>query len=1108
MLNDKAKKVLIQRILEQQPHLSSSVVLENSNFTIQELQEIAKGNFAGYLRDMLEVTASEQLEKVEGVVLHDPLGEEEKIKKIKIAETSREAVKQLQRDLGITDYDPMFSNYADQEAQNKNSLLAPKALEVVSMHEDELTVRWTVPASPGFDAAEYMQSITHYQFMIDGIAQQQVPLQVNKRQKRVFQARIKLGLGSHRLKLRVMSDLKEKRWTEWSTEMMVEGPDEKQNRQKKLTDYLKHRDEEEGAKVEELFQSVRKKNESFGKLAAEEKRSGPSKSADKAVKELMRSPFVLLRNSQTTLGRNEAPLQTSIELKLGENYIVLDPDSPSTSSVLVHAYLKRLLLKNLSPDVIRVRNGLSWDVKELRKDKLLALEEGDEVEMVGRRVSYTVAKQASNVLTEVKRKSKLPREIKSFKHETTEIALTVKHPLQQFVSKSIVGRAHQMRFLKVELAEVLQISSDLIEVTSFDPSPPPAAHTIITVSILTSEEQQGDSNRHGMGAMHPKAIVAELARQIVDEDSALHRVMTSAMRCAQVLTLPAEFAAGRRDLRQAQESGGGSEGTASTLSDPESEESVHEQEELSQQGGGRGEEGRTNMLLQEDKKASPVSGLMSKDHPLKTVEGRLATFYAWQGKGRAADPLALARQGFYHIPDPDNFDVVRCAFCRMELANLNSLLVDVAKLHAKGSPSCVMVRKLDKKDGEEETRAEEENEGVALISSRALSPAQGAAQEKHEETGESSSYMTHDTQTADRTSDSPSHTSTPQTAELVVGSKVQTRKGEGAAPLLGRKRGGGEGTRKIAFADMEATSFRSSPAGGDEQRGMRYRRGNLSPDGSEGSSGSSRRRGRARRDPSKRRAEGVGQEASWEDMQANIFQKDMSVKSLRSIPSHNIFQRSLEWLDDQYGTISASVGVRATADFRQLEGPQLPPSSMQEFVPLEQHPKVSLAAGGTGNIKSWEYHPPKGRYAFACRSIHTFHEILTALWLHAVLHLKLKIVVAGDRSETAAAKSGRPPLKCHFVVIIVLEQQTTSALTVRAISHTVANLILTKPFDPTCKESKLVQFLVVEEVIYRPPGSQASAPSSPTILQRSLTVCPDLKHLHPCLRHSCPDKGL
>ena len=489
------------------------------------------------------------------------MGEEEKLKKIKIAETSREAVKQLQRDLGITDFDPMFSNFSEHDGQDrKKALLAPKALEIMSMHEDAMVLRWTVPASPGFDAGEYIQSITHYQFLIDGISQQQVQLQVNKRQKKIFQAKIKLGKGSHRLQLRVMSDLKEKRWTEWSAEMMVEGPDEKQKRQKSLSDYLKRRDEEEGAKVEDMFESMRKKNESLGAMAMEEKRKGPSRSADKAVKELMRSPFVLLPKLHKTEATVEEATPQSIELKLGENYIALDPESPS-SSVVLHAYLKRLLLKNLSPDIIKVRHALTWDVTDLYKDKILALNDGDEVEFAGRRIGYTVARQASAMSKDLKRKSKLPREIKSFTRDTTELALTVKQPFQQFVSKSLVGRAHQMRLIKLELAEVLQVSNELIEVTSFDPSPSSSSNTIVTISILTYEEQLGDSNEQEKAAMHPKTVVAEIARQIANEDSALRMVRTADLVTElSDLTLLAEHFAGGCHCRQAQVREGSSTG--------------------------------------------------------------------------------------------------------------------------------------------------------------------------------------------------------------------------------------------------------------------------------------------------------------------------------------------------------------------------------------------------------------------------------------------------------------------------------------------------------------------------------------------------------------------
>lgn len=68
-------------------------------------------------------------------------------------------------------------------------------------------------------------------------------------------------------------------------------------------------------------------------------------------------------------------------------------------------------------------------------------------------------------------------------------------------------------------------------------------------------------------------------------------------------------------------------------------------------------------------------------HPLRCIEGRLATFVNWsQGTGivnkkknhqpssMALSPLALARAGFYQIMDPEHECMVRCAYCRLEIA--------------------------------------------------------------------------------------------------------------------------------------------------------------------------------------------------------------------------------------------------------------------------------------------------------------------------------------------------------------------------------------------------------------------------------------------------------
>ena len=68
-------------------------------------------------------------------------------------------------------------------------------------------------------------------------------------------------------------------------------------------------------------------------------------------------------------------------------------------------------------------------------------------------------------------------------------------------------------------------------------------------------------------------------------------------------------------------------------------------------------------------------------HPLRCIEGRLATFVHWshgtgienkkkshQPQSMALSPLALARAGFYHIMDPEHERMVRCAYCRLEIA--------------------------------------------------------------------------------------------------------------------------------------------------------------------------------------------------------------------------------------------------------------------------------------------------------------------------------------------------------------------------------------------------------------------------------------------------------
>ena len=92
-------------------------------------------------------------------------------------------------------------------------------------------------------------------------------------------------------------------------------------------------------------------------------------------------------------------------------------------------------------------------------------------------------------------------------------------------------------------------------------------------------------------------------------------------------------------------------------------------------------------------------------HPLRTVEGRLATLLGWQtraltngdssgrdrkGPAQSISPLMLARAGFYRIEDPEHFHTLRCAYCRLEISGTNAHVFPLV-LHKRSSPNCPMV---------------------------------------------------------------------------------------------------------------------------------------------------------------------------------------------------------------------------------------------------------------------------------------------------------------------------------------------------------------------------------------------------------------------------------
>jgi hypothetical protein len=76
-------------------------------------------------------------------------------------------------------------------------------------------------------------------------------------------------------------------------------------------------------------------------------------------------------------------------------------------------------------------------------------------------------------------------------------------------------------------------------------------------------------------------------------------------------------------------------------------------------------------------------------------------------RSQAISPLVLAKAGFYRIEDPEYFHTVRCAYCRIEMANLQPDHPSPVITHKKRSPTCPMV-----------IGTAEERDGISFIMKR------------------------------------------------------------------------------------------------------------------------------------------------------------------------------------------------------------------------------------------------------------------------------------------------------------------------------------------------------------------------------------------------------
>ena len=202
-----------------------------------------------------------------------------------------------------------------------------------------------------------------------------------------------------------------------------------------------------------------------------------------------------------------------------------------------------------------------------------------------------------------------------------------------------------------------------------------------------TREQIAYRNQH----LGPRVLAAELASLVANAQSPLHQCLT--LRNA----IGLKFKIGARPAPSSKSADGQNlhepldgSATASTLSEDSefvSDEDIENPAPISKD--------LTSSQLKQDGPA----------HPLRTVEGRLATLLGWQtraltngdssgrdrkGPAQSISPLMLARAGFYRIEDPEHFHTLRCAYCRLEISGTNAHVFPLV-LHKRSSPNCPMV---------------------------------------------------------------------------------------------------------------------------------------------------------------------------------------------------------------------------------------------------------------------------------------------------------------------------------------------------------------------------------------------------------------------------------
>jgi len=571
-------------------------------------------------------------------------------------------------------------------------------------------------------------------------------------------AQVKLEEGSNSIQVRMLfgdllKRLSPKDWTSWSEPLDPPpiGPSTIHLRQDRLSEYLNPSNaarearataqERQTAHLSSQLQNVKAAHSTGVQSAkasaqtprtsvaavmqANESKTAHSQKEAKGPPAEVKQRFGTTRQSPFVLTPSADDSKDGVlTLNLGENVLYHDPEDtgPTAQFCTVYAYLKRLLISTTHEDtVVLISDGegkalpdsgplgfkSNQDTSErttLVPSQQYSAQLGDRILFLDTGVEYTVGRQVVQRMPARIRIQTAGQQgeegVVAQRQLGIELYLTIASDFKQYVPQSLVQRAQFQLLFCEDVAVSLGIDPKAVEFISCHPVTVPTAlgtyRNMTQVIFLLLPGDHADS-RHEYRNQHlgPRVLAAELAALVADPDSDLHRCVTLRNAHGLKFKIGSRLAPHGTSAMHAHDQADGSS-TASTLSEPDplSDEALSEDEDEDRPG-----------KAARPGTAPPMVVPSGAAHPLRTVEGRLATFGGWSmtaggairsGRGTrpetlALSPLALASAGFYRIEDPDSQHTVRCAYCRVELQNLLEKHAHPDKLHKSASPNCPMV---------------------------------------------------------------------------------------------------------------------------------------------------------------------------------------------------------------------------------------------------------------------------------------------------------------------------------------------------------------------------------------------------------------------------------